>query len=182
MGNTRKPFVLTSEEIAALVAARAQFEDWHEPLPQFEPKVLAEVREAARALQAALEQVLNTHLNPTAHRLLGRMQQVELHRHPRDHYRQMLTMTSYTAGLIYAGCAADVQRGQKPDERAHTWVRTAADHWHRAGLPIGEGRDRFGQALLNFPPPRGVGNVGQSQIVAALADAQELRTATPTRK
>jgi len=182
MGNTRKPFALTREEAAALEAARAQFEDWHGPLQPFRPKVLADIREAARALHAALEPVLNTHLNTTAHRLLLRMQQVELHQHGQDHYRQMLTMTSYAAGLIYAACAADVQRGQKPDELAHTWVRTAANYWLRAGLTLDAGRGRFGRALLHSPPPRGVGQVGQSQIVAALADAQELSTATPTRK
>ena len=100
MGRTSKPFALTPAEASALEAAREQFLAWHRDMPQLQPKALADLRKAARAMHRALAPVLDSVMNPTAARLLVRMQITELHQHSQDHYRQLLTWASYTAGLV----------------------------------------------------------------------------------
>lgn len=106
MGRPSQPFKLKPAEAAALEAARVQFLAWHEDLPQLNPQLLADLREAARVLHRALAPVLNQVMNPTAARLLVRMQMAELHQHSQDHYSQALVLTSYTAGLIDRGPGA----------------------------------------------------------------------------
>ena len=147
MGRTSKPFALTPAEASALEAAREQFLAWHRDMPQLQPKALADLRKAARAMHRALAPVLDSVMNPTAARLLVRMQITELHQHSQDHYRQLLTWASYTAGLVDTALAPEVRKSRKSDERAHAWVRTAARQWRAAGLPV-TAAGRFRACLL----------------------------------
>lgn len=150
VGRQSQPFKLKPAEAAALEAARVQFLAWHEGMPPMRPKVLTDLGEAARNMSKALAPLLDSGgLNPTRARLLVRMQMIELHQKPQDHYHQLLTWASYTASLIDRAVAPEVRRGNKADERAHSWVRTAARHWLAVGLKVTKG-GRFRSALTQF--------------------------------
>lgn len=170
MGRHAQPFKLASAERAALDAARAQFLAWHEDLPQLHPKALTDLRKAARAMYAALQPVLWGPMNPTAARLLARMQEVELqHRRlqGQQHHAELLATAAATADLIDRACAAEVRPGRKGDARAHSWVRMAAAAWQAAGLPL-RPAGRFGSALAAFRAP-GIPTVTDpDQVRAAL--------------
>lgn len=122
MGRRSKPFALTPEEAKALDAARRHFLASYEDLPPLNPKALADLRKAARAMHKALGPVLDSHMNPTAARLLMRMQEVEGCHRTQRHYADLLTTADYTASLTDRACAADVRRGRKSDERSQTWI------------------------------------------------------------
>jgi hypothetical protein len=149
MGRKTQPFTLAPAELAALEVARAQFLAWHDGLPALQPKVLSELREAARMMSKALVPVLDAANNATASRLLVRMQEVELCQQAQGHYSDLLQMAAYTAGLVDKACALDVRPGKKADARAHTWVRTAAAAWQAGGLPV-RPAGRFGLALAAY--------------------------------
>jgi hypothetical protein len=138
--------------------------------------VLADLRKAARAMNKALAPVLDECMNPTAARLLLRMQMAESFLHPKDHYSQLLTWASYTAGLVDSALAPEVRKSRKRDERAHAWVRTAAHQWRAAGLPV-TATGRFRAALAHYHAA-GVPLVSdRDQIAAALKGQGQLRNA-----
>lgn len=167
MGRHAQSFTLAPAERAALDTARSQFLAWHDNLPQLQPKTLAELRKAARAMNKALQPVIGGTLNTTAARLLVRMQETELHQHAQRHYADLLTMAAYTAGLVDRACAAEVRPGRKGDARAHSWVNTAAAAWHAAALPV-RPAGRFGSALAAFRAPGIPVVTDRDQIRAAL--------------
>jgi len=146
---SRAPFKLSEIERAALEEARRQFVAFHEGLPLLQPKAFAALRAAARSTLQALEPFSGPGLSANRQRLLVRMQDLELRQKLQAQYSDLITNSAHCLRLIELACAAEVKPGQKGDERAHTWIRTAAASWRRAGLTV-TATGRFARALQDY--------------------------------
>lgn len=158
--------MLTAAEQSALQAARLQFLSWWSGMEPLRPKVLADLRQAARAMSVALSELGAG--NPTEARLLVRMQVLELHQSSQERYRQLLNEVAYVASLVDRALEEDVQRGQKIDARVRSWVCYAAQSWRAAGLPV-RPAGRFGKALASFAGQGVPHDVSLDQVRSTLA-------------
>lgn len=163
---------LTALELAALASARTQFLQWitdgGRPRKPVNPKLLAEVRSAARAMHRTLAHLQEQTNEVTLNRLTLRMQEAEQVKRPASTYADALLVLFDRALLIDRACERDVRQGRKSDPRTTEWVIRAAVEWQRAGGRP-SARHRFGRALIDYRAP-GVPRITSATVIERALD------------
>lgn len=172
---------LTPTEQAAIERAAVEYVYWNTDNDvtrrPVNPKLLACVREAARALHKALQPFMaGPDEQPTAWRLALRMQEAEGLKRPIAEYSDELLHMYFRSMVLDRACAAEVSPSRKTDPRVVEWICRAADAWVEAGGKA-SAKHRFGAAVLGFRAP-GVPAVTSIAVVErALADWKAARDA-----
>lgn len=173
---------LSVAESEALERAREQFLYWNtnngvvrKPV---NPKLIAAIREAARALHKALLPLVDgPKEQPTLGRLALRMQEAERLTAPMASYSDELVHLFWRTGLLDRACGAEVRPRRKKDPRVTEWVCRAASEWQTTGRPP-SARHRFGSAILDYRG-KGIPRVSSRSVIElALAEWKAARAAT----
>lgn len=172
---------LTPTERAAIERAAAEYVYWNTdsavPRRPVNPKLLACVREAARALHKALQPFMDGPTEqPTAWRLALRMQEVEGLKRPIADYSDELLNLYWRTMVLDRACAAEVRPSRKTDPRVVEWICRAADAWVEAGGKA-SAKHRFGAAVLDFRAPGIPAVTSSAAVERALTDWKAGRAA-----
>lgn len=178
MARQRKP--LTPEEIGAIKAAEAQWLRWRSIEKTMPPNIgdkqaETKLRQAAKALQEALDPYWQNPGSLKAVCLIHAMQSVQLHRATQSSYHQMLEDLIEPLQLIQWAAATLIQDGAPADQQVGRWVSMAADSWTGAGLPSPTAKGRFYLALEGVILDKSIPSVTPDRVKLALERWRQMR-------
>lgn len=181
MARQRKP--LTPEEIGAINAAEAEWLRWRSvektmPTNIGDKQAETKLRQAAKALQDALDPYWQNPGSLKAAMLVHAMQSIQLHRAPQSSYHQMLEGLVEPLQLIQWAAATLIQEGAPADQHVGRWVCMAADSWVGAGLPTPTAKGRFYLALEGAALDKSIPSVTPDRAKIALDRWKKMRQFT----
>lgn len=170
---SRPPKPPTEHEMRAIKAAEAEWLHWRAiyqtmPADIQDKRAATKLREAAKALQDALDPYWQNAGSTQAVLLVAAMQKIQLFRAAQSTYHQMLDDLVEPLQLIQDAASTLIKMGSPADGSVTRWVCMAADFWIDAGLPTPTAKGRFFRALESLPLDRSIPSVTPDRVYGAL--------------
>lgn len=178
MARQRKP--PAPEEIGAIKAAEAEWLHWRAINEKMPPNIkdgqaATKLREAAKALQDALDPYWQKPGSIQGVLLVAAMQEIQIFRASQSTYQQMLDGLVEPLQLIQWAAATLIQEGAPADQNVGRWVSMAADSWVGVGLPTPTAKGRFYLALEGAALHRSIPSVTPDRVKHALERWRKMR-------